>query len=114
MLFRSAQALSKRSGVVVARPAVKKAPRISGRPQVGGRLSASRGSWSGPPKSYRYQWLRCNARGGFCVRIRHAKHATYRLGRIDARHRLRVRITAVNAAGSSMARSRATAHVPAT
>ncbi len=107
-------ALSKRSGVVVVVLAVKKAPHISGRARVGRRLSATHGSWSGPPKSYRYQWLRCNARGVSCARIRHATHAKYRLTKTDARHRLRVRVTAVNAAGSKMATSARTARVPAT
>jgi hypothetical protein len=110
----TAQALSRVSGVVVAVPRVSKAPRISGRARAGRRLSASRGSWSGPPKSYRYQWLRCNARGGSCVRIRHATHATYRLARLDTQHRLRVQVTAVNAAGSRKATSRGSARVPAT
>jgi hypothetical protein len=108
------EALSKRSGVVVAVPRAEKAPRISGRAQIGRRLSASRGSWSGPPKSYRYEWLRCSAHGGSCVRIRHATLSRYRLTRLDARHRLRVRVVAVNAAGSRGATSRATASVPAT
>ena len=107
-------ALSKRSGVVVTVPALKKTPRISGRARVGRRLSAIHGSWSGPPKSYRYQWLRCNARGGSCARIHRAMHSTYRLTKTDARHRLRVRVTAVNAAGSKIASSRATTRVPAT
>jgi hypothetical protein len=38
----------------------------------------------------------------------------YRLTRRDARHRLRVSVTAVDLAGSKMAMSRATARVPAT
>ncbi len=109
----TASALSKHSGVIVAVPGVRKAPHISGRAQVGGRLSADQGSWRGPPKGYRYQWLRCNARGGSCVSIRHATHATYRLAQFDAGHQLRVRVTAVNAAGSRVATSRATARVPA-
>jgi hypothetical protein len=110
----AAAALSNRSGVVVAVPSVKKAPHISGRARVGRRLWARRGLWSGPPKGYRYQWLRCNARGRSCARIRHATHLRYRLTRRDARHRLRVSVTAVDLAGSKMATSRATARVPAT
>jgi hypothetical protein len=107
------QALSQRSAVVIAAPHVRKAPRIAGRARVGQRLSAIRGTWSGPPKSYRYQWLRCDGKGGSCVRIHHATRAKYRLTRADARHRLRVRITAGNAAGRKVASSRATARVPA-
>jgi hypothetical protein len=108
------QALSNRTGVVVALPRARKAPHISGKARVGRRLSAVRGTWSGPPKSYRFQWLRCNARGGSCARIHRATRSTYRLTRTDASHRLRVRVTAVNAAGSKPATSRSTARVPAT
>jgi hypothetical protein len=109
----SGEVLSKRSGVVVALPRLRKAPRIVGRVRVGGLLSATPGTWSGPPKSYRYEWLRCNTRGGSCTRIRQATHAKYRLKRTDASHRLRVRVTAVNAAGSRPATSQATGGVSA-
>jgi hypothetical protein len=98
-------ALSRLSGIVVAVPRSKKAPRVSGYARTGGRLSASKGLWTGPPSSYRYQWLRCSERGGSCLRIRHATHSTYRVGRPDAGDRLRVRVTATNAAGSRTATS---------
>jgi hypothetical protein len=106
------------SGVVgtvseVGVPKSKRAPRISGRARVGRRLTAARGSWSGPPKSYRYQWLRCNGHGGSCRRISNATHVTYRLTKLDSGHRLRVRVSAVNAAGAGTASSKPTARVPA-
>jgi hypothetical protein len=104
----AAQALSKQSAVIVTLPRAKKAPRISGSARIGRRLRVAHGSWSGPPKSYRYQWLRCNARGGSCARIHRATHSSYRLVRADVRHRLRVRVTALNAAGSRTATTRAT------
>jgi hypothetical protein len=88
-------------------------PGISGKPKVGQRLSASRGLWSGPPKSYRYQWLRCNGHGGSCRKISHATRSIYRLTKTDAGHRLRVRVSAVNAAGTGTASSKPTAKVPA-
>ncbi|HEX4323982.1 MAG TPA: hypothetical protein VHZ77_05045, partial [Gaiellaceae bacterium] len=66
-----------------------------------------------PPRTYRIQWLRCNARGGSCVRISRATHLKYRLTKRDARHRLRIQVTAVNVAGTKTATSRATARVPA-
>jgi hypothetical protein len=106
-------AVSLHSAVAVAVPAGKKAPRISGGAQVGRRLAASKGSWSGPPKTYHVQWLRCNVRGGSCVVIRNATHAAYRPTTRDAGHRLRVRVTAVNAAGSKTATSHATSPVSA-
>jgi hypothetical protein len=106
------------SGVVgtvseVAVPKSRKALRISGRARIGRRLTALKGSWSGPPKSFRYQWLRCNGHGGSCRNIAHATHSTYRLTRTDAGHRLRVRVSAVNAAGAGKTSSKPTSRVPA-
>lgn len=106
-------ATSKPTAVAVGVPASRKAPRISGLARIGGRLSAGKGTWSGAPQRYRYEWLRCNASGGSCVLIKHATHSTYRLTKNDARRRLRVRVTALNAAGSKTVISRATARVPA-
>jgi hypothetical protein len=104
-------ALSNRSGVVVDVPAATKAPHISGRARVGKKLSGSRGSWTYTPTGYRYQWLRCNAHGTACSSIHHATHPTYKLTQHDAGHRLRLRVTATNAAGSTPATSGATARV---
>jgi hypothetical protein len=107
-------ALSNHSGVVIAVPAATKTPHVSGRARAGRRLKTTRGSWSGPPKSYRYQWLRCNGHGRSCRRIAHATRSMYRLTKSDAGHRLRVRVSAVDAAGAGTASSKATARVPAT
>jgi hypothetical protein len=104
-------AVSKPTGTVVGMPAITTAPRITGRARIGRQLTAGPGSWTGPPTSYRYQWLRCNAHGGSCVHISRATHPKYRLTKRDARHRLRVVITAVNAAGSMTATSRSSARV---
>jgi hypothetical protein len=101
------------SAAVIDVPTAKKAPHIAGRPRVGKKVSASHGSWTYSPTGYRYQWLRCNARGGACIRISHATQAAYKLTKRDAKHRIRVRVTAANAAGSKTATSRATARVPA-
>jgi hypothetical protein len=105
------QATSKHTAVIVAVPKLKKAPRISGRARVKGRLTASKGTWSGPPRSYRYQWLRCNAHGGGCRSIHRATHPTYRAASADAGHRLRVRVTAINAAGRKLATSGPSARI---
>jgi hypothetical protein len=107
----STVAVSKLSSLVVTTPKVKKAPHISGRARVGKKLSGSTGSWTGPPTSYRYQWLRCNARGGGCSSIGGATHSKYKLTKHDAGHRLRLRVKAVNAAGSKTSTSAATARV---
>jgi hypothetical protein len=94
-----------------ASPVVKASPRITGRARVGRVLSGSRGSWSFSPTGFRYQWLRCNAHGGSCSSIRHATQATYRLTGADVGHRLRLRVTATNTAGSKTAVSATSARV---
>jgi hypothetical protein len=105
------RAVSKPTRTVVGVPASRKAPHVTGRARIGRRLTAGRGSWSGPPKTYRLQWFRCDARGRSCVLIAGATHPKYRLTKHDAQHRLRVRVTAVNVAGRKTATSHATARV---
>jgi hypothetical protein len=98
---------------VVSSPRATKGPDITGHPSIGRRLAASRGAWSGPPKTYSFQWLRCNARGSACVAIGGATHKSYRPTQRDAGHRLRVRVTAANVVGRATATSRATVRVSA-
>jgi hypothetical protein len=104
-------ATSAETGAAVARPAAELAPEIGGSAKVGHRLSAVKGVWSGSPTQYRYQWLRCNAKGGACRSIPRATRTSYRLAAGDLRHRIRVRVTATNAAGTASATSRPTAPV---
>jgi hypothetical protein len=104
-------ATSVASALVVAVPHAGRPPRISGRAKVGRRLTAVPGAWSGPPTSYAYQWLRCSAHGGKCAAIRKATGGHYRLTHHDAGHRLRIRVTARNAAGSQATTSAATKRV---
>ena len=99
-------ALSGHSAVVVGKPHLRKRPRIAGRPSVGNRLRARKGIWRGPPSHYRYRWLRCNAHGGSCTPIKSAGGARYRVTGQDVGHRLRVRVTALNAAGKAKTLSR--------
>jgi hypothetical protein len=96
--------------LVVDVPAATKAPHISGRARVGKKLSGGRGVWTYSP-AFAYQWLRCNAHGASCKRISRATHAKYKLTKRDAKHRLRLRVTATNAAGSVKATSAASARV---
>lgn len=98
----------------VGRPAVTVPPTLAGIARQGRLLSATSGSWTQLPTAYRYQWLRCNRSGGSCVPINHATHVSYRIRKRDAKHRLRVRVTARNAAGSRAVTSRASRRVAAT
>jgi hypothetical protein len=104
-------ATSAASPVVVAAPRATSPPRVSGKAKVGKRLAGTHGTWSGPPTSYRYQWLRCSASAGKCGPIKRANTTAYRLTRRDAGHRIRLRVTARNAAGSKTATSAATKRV---
>lgn len=79
-------------------------PTITGTARVGEALQANRGTWQNSPTSYRYRWLRCNALGNSCVLLA-ADGPSYRLGQDDVGRTLRVRVTAVNADGSTNARS---------
>lgn len=88
-------------------------PRITGTPTVGRTLSASRGTWSGNPTSYAFQWVRCpesggSASGSNCAAISGATTRSYVLGGSDAGRRLRIRVTASNPDGSATAASNAT------
>ncbi|HLX31351.1 MAG TPA: hypothetical protein VKR79_01155 [Gaiellaceae bacterium] len=94
-------ATSATTSVIVGKPAAKAKPKVAGNAKVGKVLTASKGNWSSPPSSYKYQWLRCSARGTACVRIAGATKASHKLTSRDLNHRLRVQVTAVNAAGSS-------------
>jgi hypothetical protein len=104
-------AVSAHSGLVVDVPGATKGPHISGHAKVGKKLSGSTGSWTYSPTGFRYQWLRCNAHGGSCSTIHHATHSKYKLTNHDAGHRLRLRVTATNAAGHAVAISAASSRV---
>jgi hypothetical protein len=97
---------------VVAVPVSTGAPQIKGKASIGRRLVGSHGSWAGFPATYRYQWLRCSRSGARCRPTKQATRATYRVTKHDAGHRLRLRVTATNAAGSTTATSGATEPVP--
>jgi DNA-binding SARP family transcriptional activator len=72
----------------------------------GDTLVASHGAWSGkPPIAYRYQWQRCDSRGGACADIAFANGAAYQLQPHDAAMRMRALVTGSNTYGSVVARS---------
>jgi hypothetical protein len=107
----SPPAASAGSPAVVDVPTATKAPHISGKARVGKKLSGSHGSWTFAPTSYKLQWLRCNSHGAGCSSIGAATRTTYKLTSRDAGHKLRLRVTATNAAGSTVATSATSARV---
>lgn len=63
--------------------------------------------------SFAYQWERCNLAGASCVAIANASSASDVLGSADVGATIRVRVTAMNSAGSTDAVSAATSAVAA-
>ena len=85
-------------------PTVRSLPFIAGQAVVGRTVTARNGSWGGTkPLTYTYQWRRCGAGGGNCVDLAGATSQTYVLVSADQGHRMRVRVTVTNSAGSSSA-----------
>lgn len=86
-------------------------PTITGMPRQGATLTAQNGTWENNPTAFEYRWLRCGAAGAGCAGIPGATETTYTLAAADIGHRMRVRVTAVNADGATNARSAPTAVV---
>jgi lysozyme len=94
------------SGAQLAPPVNHTAPKITGTPAIGAKLSCSRGSWSGFPSQFTYRWLR----GG--TAIPNATESTYKVASADAGHPLACRVTATNVRGPT-SRTSASVQVPA-
>jgi hypothetical protein len=93
------------TAVVIGKPAVTTVPKISGTAKVGNSLSVSTGVWTNAPTQYTYQWLRCTSGGTSCKKIGGATTESHMLSSGDAGHRLAVKVTATNTAGSTTAMS---------
>jgi hypothetical protein len=96
-----------------AQPANTALPTISGTPQEGQTLTASKGTWTDNPTSYGYAWSRCDENGNSCSTIAGANAATHLLARADVGSTLRVTVTATNKDGSASATSAPTAPIRA-
>jgi fibronectin type 3 domain-containing protein len=105
----AASATSAPTAVVEAAPAApanSSEPTISGVAREGETLTADPGTWSGAdPISYAYQWQRCDSSGGSCLDVASATEQSYTATASDVGARLRVTVTASNAAGSASAAS---------
>ena len=80
-------------------PADTTAPAVSGTPTVGNVLSTSTGKWTGA-LAFVEQWQRCTRS---CVNIKGATSRRYTLAADDAGAKVRVAVTAINAAGHASA-----------
>jgi hypothetical protein len=87
----------------VATPDNTVAPAVSGTPTVGQQLTASNGTWTNSPSSYRYQWQRCTNDYSNCFNITGATSQNYTLTNTEANNHVSVVVQAINAAGSMTA-----------
>ncbi len=108
------------SAIVSAEPVSTSDPAISGSPVEGQKLTTTPGGWSSSTAitSFKYQWVRCgtdggNSTGSNCPAVGGATGSSYTLDHDDVGHRMRVRVTATNSAGSTTAASNATGVVQA-
>jgi chitodextrinase len=84
-------------------PANTTEPVITGTVATGDMLSVSRGTWTGSPTSYSYQWQDCGTDGTGCSNIVGAMSSTYTVASGDAGHTIEAVVTATNGAGSTTA-----------
>ncbi|HEX3688932.1 MAG TPA: hypothetical protein VHV28_04520, partial [Solirubrobacteraceae bacterium] len=96
-----------------AAPTNSALPSISGTTTQGQTLTAAKGTWTGSPTSYAYQWRDCNSSGASCTNISGATSTTYTLASTDVGDTIRVVVTATNAGGSTPATSNQTAAIQA-
>ena len=102
---------------IIGLPVNVGAPTIGGVARVGQTLVATAGEWEPPGTSYGYRWLRCGADGATCVQLGGADatdgNNAYTPTSGDLGSRIRVVVTATNAAGATQKRSSATRAVAA-
>lgn len=97
----SARATTGVIGAPGSAPSNTSPPTITGTPREGSTLTANPGTWSGTtPITFRYQWQRCDSRGGSCSNIIGATSRTYVLTAADVNRTMRVIVTARNSVGS--------------
>lgn len=92
-------------------PTASLLPTVTGSAVVGARMTVSDGSWANGPLAYGYQWQSCNSAGGECKAIAGATNPSYKPVSGDVGHAFVARVTALNAAGATVAVSSATAPV---
>ncbi len=95
-------------------PANTAAPTVSGTTRDGATLTANQGTWTGTPTlTYAYQWRRCDSAGANCADIAGENAASYVQSSADVASRIRVVVSATNAAGTVPATSAASTTVVA-
>jgi YD repeat-containing protein len=86
-------------------PSKTEAPKLSGTPVVGVKMSVSNGAWANSPFAYTYQWEDCSAAGGECTPILGATNPSYTVAASDVGHTLVAQVGAINGGGTVLASS---------
>lgn len=86
-------------------PTVLTSPVITGTAKKGWRLSASTGTWSGSPTAYAYRWEWSRDGGATWQVVSGASRSTFEITSTFVGNKVRVVVTASNAAGSRSAPS---------
>ncbi len=92
-------------------PSTKSPPTITGADEQSRILTGHAAPWTGEPKSFEYQWRRCETGALNCHPINGANASKYTLNGNDVGKVLELRETATNAAGSGVSVSAATATI---
>ena len=113
-----AASVSASSSAPTVAPVSEDEPVISGAAVVGSTLTGTTGTWTGDVSTYAYQWVRCEEDGGLpdgsnCAVVSGATSPNYTLVAADVGKRMRIRVTATNADGSTTVASNATLAVKA-
>src|SRR2546423_8897585 len=69
-------------------PKNTKLPTISGAVAVGQTLVGTRGTWSGSPTSFHFQWSRCDGTGAAGLPVRGAARKNYTITKVDLNNTL--------------------------
>jgi len=88
-------------------PSIVTWPTLSGPFNANERAASAPGIWTNSPTTYTHNWLRCDASGASCVAVPLAETAGYTVSSADIGYRLKVRVAATNAYGTSTADSAA-------
>jgi hypothetical protein len=89
-------------------------PVVSGAATLGGNVHVDTGTWRRPPKSFAYQWIRCNSNGRACAPILGDTGASHTIVRRDVAHALVAIVQARAGATARAVLSRATARIAST
>jgi hypothetical protein len=88
-------------------------PVVSGAARLGGSVHVDIGKWTQAPKSFAYQWIRCNSNGRACAPIVGDRAASHTIVRRDVAHALVAIVQAKSGSTSRAVLSRATAPIAA-